>query len=66
MVVRCSNQSKAYRAYNNRTNVIEQSVHVVFDKNNDEFISSTLFQDLKLSGHTDDKEERVKHNKFMT
>jgi len=49
--------SKAYRVYNKCTQLIEESIHIVFDESNDGNISSSPFQELKLSRYDDDHEE---------
>jgi len=49
--------SKAYCVYNKRTRSIEKSVHIDFDESNDGNISSSSFQEFKLSRYDDDEEE---------
>ena len=49
--------SKAYRIYNLRTKVVEESIHVNFDEN-DNGILSEGFADLKLS-HDDEDESNM-------
>jgi len=46
--------SKAYRAYNKRTKLIEESIHIVFD---DGRLSSSLFRELRLCRYDNDDEE---------
>jgi len=48
---------KAYRVYNKRTQLIEESIHIVLDESNDGNIRSSPFQELKLSRYDDDEEE---------
>ena len=44
ILVGYSLHSKAYRVYNKRTRLIEESIHIVFDESNDGNISSSPFQ----------------------
>jgi len=57
ILVGCSMHSKAYRAYNKCTKIIEESIYIVSDESNDGKPSSSSFQELKLSRYDDDKEE---------
>ena len=66
ILVGYSMYSKAYRVYNQRTLLVEESIHIVFDESNDGNISSSPLQELKLNRYDDDEEEeeaRAKTNK---
>jgi len=67
ILVGYSMNSKAYRVYNNRTKLIEESIDIVFDKSNDgKLSSSSSFHELKLSRYEDDEDgedKRAKSNK---
>ena len=43
ILVGYSMNSKAYRVYNKRTKIIEESIHIVFDVSNDGRLSSSSF-----------------------
>ena len=57
--------SRANKVYNKRTKMVEESILVVFDENNDGSFNSTLFQDLKLDRHENAK-ETPESNKAIT
>ena len=57
ILVGYSKDSKADSVYNIRTKIIEQSIHIFFDGSNDGRLSSSSFQELKLSKYDDDEEE---------
>ena len=48
--------SKAYRVYNKRTKLVEESIHVIFDESNDGSLSES-FADLNLNKHESEDEE---------
>jgi len=56
ILVGYSMHSKAYRVYNKRTKIIEESIHVVFDESNDGKLSSS-FNEFKFNSHEDDEDE---------
>ena len=60
ILVGYSMHSKAYRVYNKHTRLIEESIHIVFDESNDGNISSSRFQELKLSRYDDEEEEEAR------
>ena len=49
--------SKAYRAHNKCTKVIEESIHVIFDETNNGLASSFSFDELQLRKYVDDEDE---------
>jgi len=57
ILVSYSMNSKTYCVYNKCTKIIEESIHIVFDESNDGRLSSSLFQELKLSRYDDEEEE---------
>jgi len=59
-------QSKARRVYNKTTEVVKENIYVMFTKNNHGILCSTSSQDLKLSRHEDDEEDRAKFNTAIT
>lgn len=52
-----SSHSKAYRVFNKRTKIIEESIHVVFDESNDGMPSTISFEELTLNKYNNDEEE---------
>jgi len=50
--------SKVYRVYNKRAELIEESIHIIFDESNDGGLSSSSVQELKLNWYNDEEEEK--------
>ena len=49
-----STSSKAYRVYNKRTKVVEESIHVIFDEKSDGVLSAS-FAELNLNRYEEDE-----------
>jgi len=46
--------------------IIQQSIDVVLDENNDGSVSLIFFKDLKLNRYADDEEDTISFNNGMT